>query len=102
MRKGHAGLVNPRDARADSNVDGTTDISDAIATLGFLFLGNPENLACQKAVDVDDSGVLDISDAVYLLGFQFLGGPAPPQPYPACGVDGTTDELTCENFVGCP
>jgi hypothetical protein len=88
--------------RGDANADTKTDISDAIATLGFLFLGSPEKLDCQKAADVDDSGKIDISDAVYLLGYQFLGGPAPPPPYPVCGVDETTDELTCESFAGCP
>jgi hypothetical protein len=92
----------PAFVRGDANGDQKTDVSDAIAVLFFLFLGSTEKPGCQKAADVDDSGVLDISDAVYLLGFQFLGGPAPPRPFPACGADRTSDELTCETFEGCP
>lgn len=94
--------TSARFQRGDANVDGAIDISDAIATLGFLFLGNPSALACEKAADADDNGALEISDAVYLLGFEFLGGWPPPPPYPMCGFDATEDLLTCESFEGCP
>ncbi len=40
-------------------------------------------------------------DAVYLLNFVFAGGPPPAAPFAECGVDPTTDDLTCESFEGC-
>ncbi len=88
--------------RGDSNADGATDLSDAIATLGFLFLGT-EDLPCAKSADANDDGRLDVSDPVYLLGFKFLGGPEPPAPFAACGADAATpDELLCAAFAACP
>ncbi len=66
--------------RSDANDDGEIDISDAIAILGFLFMGNPSELDCQKSADTDDSGFLDITDAIHLLRHLFLGGPAPKSP----------------------
>jgi hypothetical protein len=81
--------------RGDSNADGKLDIADAIATLGYLFLGGAE-LPCLDAADADDSGSLDISDAVRSLNYLFLGAEAPPAPGPdACGEDPTEDELPC-------
>jgi hypothetical protein len=87
--------------RGDSNADGKTDVSDSIAVLGFLFVGDPADLHCRKSADVDDSGVLDISDGIGVLGFLFLGDKAPPAPYPDCGVDGTADPLPCDSFPPC-
>jgi hypothetical protein len=88
--------------RGDANTDGTTNISDAITVLGFLFLGSPQALQCRDAADSNDSGKLDIADAIYLLGFLFLGGPAPPPPHGQCGPDPTEDELECALFTPCP
>ena len=45
----------PTFRRGDSNVDSIVDISDAVHVLGFLFLGDPKELACQDAADADDS-----------------------------------------------
>ena len=87
--------------RGDANVDRNVDISDAVATLGHLFLGQPPQLPCEKAADTDDNGAVDITDAIYLLGFQFLGGPQPPAPFPGCGFDGTPDALECAQFPPC-
>jgi hypothetical protein len=84
------------------NNDARDDLSDDVALLGFLFLGNPTELACAKAADNDDNGRLEISDAVRHLNFKFSGGPAPPAPYNACGPDPTPDRLTCEHGPGCP
>jgi parallel beta-helix repeat protein len=86
--------------RGDANSDGKVDISDAIAVLGYLFLGGAEP-SCLESANADDTSVLDLTDAVYLLGHLFLGGPAPPAPYPGCGLDGTADALGCERFDGC-
>ena len=86
--------------RGEANGNGKLDISDPVATLGFLFLGT-QALPCLDAADVNDSGTVDISDAVYGLGFLFLGGPAPLAPFGACGMDGTPDELDCLRFPPC-
>lgn len=80
--------------RGDGNQDGQVDISDAVATLGCLFLGQ-ECWGCDDAHDSNDDGVRDISDAVYTLGFLFTGGdPLPAPGIDTCGEDPTTDELS--------
>ena len=86
--------------RGDVNADGETDISDAVATLLFLFLGSA-TVPCEKAADADDGGEIDISDAILILGYLFLGEGAPAAPV-SCGEDSTPDDLTCESFAGCP
>jgi hypothetical protein len=91
--------------RGDSNGDGEADVSDAIALLGHLFLGQP-GPGCADAADANDDEDLDISDAIALLGFLFLGAPAPPAPGPEgpCGPDparGRGERLGCEGYAGC-
>jgi len=76
-------------------------LSDPLATLGYLFLGEEEP-PCLDALDSDDSGRVDLTDAVYCLTSQFLAGPPPSAPLPDCGVDMTEDDLGCESFAGCP
>lgn len=80
--------------RADSTGDGTLDISDPVATLGFLFLGAALRV-CPDAADADDSGDLTISDAIYTLNYLFGGGSAPPLPFPDPGPDPTADGTSC-------
>jgi len=88
--------------RGDSNADGATDISDGVATLGFLFQGDSA-LPCEDAADANDDGGVDLSDAVATFNFLFLGGAVPPDPGPAeCGVDPTDDALGCDAFDPCP
>jgi len=88
--------------RGDSNGDASFDLSDAVQTLGFLFLGTPETLSCLDAADSNDDGDVDITDPLHTLGYLFLGTPAPPSPFGACGEDPSTDDLTCESFEPCP
>jgi hypothetical protein len=78
--------------RGDTNADGSFDISDAVFTLSCLFLGTACS-TCPDAADSNDDGRVDVSDAAYLLRWRFLGGAAPPQPFPGCGVDATSDSL---------
>ncbi|MEM7233829.1 MAG: DUF1800 family protein, partial [Planctomycetota bacterium] len=85
--------------RGDANVDQKIDLSDAVGTFGYLFLGG--ELECLDAADSDDSGLLDISDGIFVLTHVFLGGPPPPPPSD-CGVDPTPDGLLCEYFDACP
>lgn len=81
--------------RGDANQTGQVDISDAIATLNYLFFGG-EASPCLDALDSDDSGRVDMTDAIFTLRFLFQGGDTIPPPYPAPGVDPTEDSLACE------
>jgi len=71
--------------RGNANGDSRIDMSDAITTLGFLFLDEPQRINCQDASDTDDNGVIDITDAIYLLNHLFIGGSPPKSPFLACG-----------------
>jgi hypothetical protein len=97
-------VIVPVDAaflRGDANEDGKVDLSDAVYTLGHLFLGSAAP-GCLDAADADDSGTLEITDAIYGLGYLFLGSPAPPEPFPGCNPDPTGDDLGCDGFAACP
>jgi len=71
--------------RGDCNSDAAIDISDAVCTLEWLFLGKEEP-GCVPATNVNGDAGVDISDPVSLLGFLFQGGTAPVFPYPDCGI----------------
>jgi len=74
--------------RGDSNANGGVDISDAVNTLGFLFLGSPTQLFCKDAADSNDDGNVDLSDAVHTLEWLFTGSAIPLAPGPfTAGVD---------------
>ena len=90
-------LAAPDDAsflRGDADRDTDLNITDAVLTLNFLFLGGAD-LTCPDGADSDDSGDVNITDATYSLNFLFLGGPPPPEPYPEPGLDPTDDPLEC-------
>lgn len=91
----------PRFRRGDVTDDGKATITDAIAILSWLFLGEAAPV-CQDSADTDDDGKVILSDAVLLLGWLFLGGtePAPPGPL-ECGVDPVSDELPSCNASAC-
>lgn len=90
----------PAFLRSDTDGSGTTNITDAIALLGYLFLGSREP-GCHDAADVDDNGELQITDALRILNY-LLGGVEPAAPHPACGVDPTdTDTLPCIEQAAC-
>jgi hypothetical protein len=79
--------------RGDANGDGTVDLSDPVAVLGYLFLGG--TLECQDSADADDSGGIDLTDPIFLLGALFLGSATIPPPFPGCGQDPRFDGLSC-------
>ena len=75
--------------RGDADGSHSVELTDAIYTLNFLFLGGP-NPSCEDAADSNDDGALNVSDAVFTLGFLFLGSEPPPFPGPdVSGFDGT-------------
>jgi len=96
-----AEVTLPRFIRGDSDGDGVTDLSDAVALLGFMFLGE-EEIPCRQAGDASDDGLLDISDPIRILTFLFAGGEPIPPPVEACGVDPTGNDLPCASFPRCP
>ncbi len=81
--------------RGDSNGDASVDISDAVATLNYLFVGGGQALACEDAGDVNDDGALNVTDPVYTLSYLFQGGRPPREPFPQEGLDETEDQLRC-------
>ncbi len=83
----------PRFKRSDANADGTTEISDAIYVLSFLFTGG-DAPPCPDAADANDSDDVDLSDGVAILAWLFRGGALPPAPGPGvCGPDPTPSAL---------
>jgi hypothetical protein len=89
--------------RADSNSDGTVDISDAIFTLAYLFQGG-QSPDCQEANDANDDTLLDLSDPVFLLECLFLGRGLHQVPAPGaydCGPDAAFQGLSCDRSP-CP
>jgi hypothetical protein len=85
--------------RGDSNGDGTLDISDAVHTLSFLFLGEAA-LACEDMADSNDDGEVDISDALRTLGHLFECALPPPYPFPDPATDPTQDPFSCGDGEG--
>jgi len=83
--------------RGDTNSDGRVDLSDAVMTLGHLFLGLPAPV-CLDAADADDDAVVNVTDAIYTLLYLFSGGPPPPPPHPAPGLDPTVDGMQCRRL----
>jgi hypothetical protein len=80
--------------RGDANDDGRVDLTDSIATLGFLFMGG-ERIACADAADVTDDGRIDLSDPVAGMEFLFLDRARLTSPFPNPGPDPTPDDLSC-------
>ncbi len=83
--------------RGDANDDGDVDVSDAIATLMFLFVGGGVIVTCEDAADANDDGTVDIADALFTLNFLFASGPALRSPGVAFPwFDPTPDTLGCD------
>ncbi len=91
----HTGVALAVFKRGDADKNDKVDISDAIKTLQYLFLGRIKP-ACLDAADANDDGKVDISDAQSILNYLFLGGPVPAPPGPDhTGYDPTKDNLGC-------
>jgi hypothetical protein len=94
------GTPGVRFRRGDANADGTSDLSDAIFTLSWLFLG-AATPSCLDAADANDDGGIDIADPTFLLNHLFLGGARPPAPSASCGLDPTDDMKGCSEHAPC-
>jgi outer membrane protein assembly factor BamB len=89
-------IERDRFRRGDADGSGKLDLTDAIATLQFLYMGYTAP-TCKDAADTDDSGTLDLTDAISSLQFQFMGGTAPADPGPVdCGEDPTSEDQYTE------
>jgi hypothetical protein len=69
--------------RADADLDGDTDVTDAIVILEHLFEGKPA--PCEEAMDVDRNLRVDVTDPARVLVYLFGAGYAPEPPFPDCG-----------------
>ncbi|MEM7235679.1 MAG: hypothetical protein AAF517_26140, partial [Planctomycetota bacterium] len=91
--------------RGDFEGDGLVNISDAVATFSFLFLGG-EATSCEEAGDVNRDHRIDIADGIALLTYLFGDGPAPSAPGAEdCGLvpvdPWRPDVLPCESYTSC-
>ena len=87
--------------RGDVVPDGIVTITDPIAFLEVLFLG-VGTLPCQDAADTDDSGDLALNDVIVALSALFAGqGPLAAPGMDDCGVDPTSDNLSCLSYDAC-
>ena len=89
--------------RGDSNSDGGVDISDAIASLAFLYLGG-RTPGCMQAADANDDGQVDLSDPVFTLLVLFNPEVDAQFPMPGafgCGPDPSPDSLSCFAYPAC-
>jgi hypothetical protein len=99
---GETAPASPVFHRGDADGNGKLEITDAVRTLGYLYLGQ-EAPPCLDAADAHDNGSLEITDAVRVLGFLYLGQAPPDAPGPPpepCGPD-AGGELGCESYSGC-
>jgi len=83
--------------RGDSNGDDAVDVSDALTTLGYLFLRAAPRPACYDAADANDDGLIDLSDGIAVLNYLFVGTGDLPAPSGTAGSDPTPDLLGCSN-----
>jgi hypothetical protein len=83
--------------RGDSNGDEAVDVSDALTTLGYLFLRAAPRPACYDAADANDDGLIDLSDGIAVLNHLFVGTGDLPAPSGIAGSDPTPDSLGCSH-----
>ncbi|MEC8894710.1 MAG: dockerin type I repeat-containing protein [Planctomycetota bacterium] len=92
---------SPRFLRGDVNSDQSIELTDAIFTLNYLFVGG-RLPTCLDAADVNDNASVELTDAIFILNYLFIGGRLPAAPFPACGQDTTADEIDCATPPNCP
>ncbi len=93
--------------RGDTDGNGALEITDAVAILGFLFLGS-HGPTCMETADANNDSFVGVSDAISVLLYLFGGraSVAPPgPPGDECGVDpdesDSPADLGCAAYSGC-
>ena len=86
--------------RGDVNADGSIDLTDATALLGFLYQSGSRP-PCRKSADLNDDGALNVLDAMLVFQHLFRGLNDIPAPFASCGPDPTADRLDCMSFAAC-
>ena len=67
-----------RDAvRGDYDDNGILDLTDAINSLRYMFIGDIEPPRCHPVLDSNADGTEDVSDPIYVLTHLFIGGDRP-------------------------
>jgi YVTN family beta-propeller protein len=82
--------------RGDCAPSGTLDLSDAVASLDYIFRQTAAP-SCIDACDANGDGVVDVSDGLFTLFFLFAGGRTPGL-YPNC----EPSTGTCAGGFACP
>jgi hypothetical protein len=93
--------------RGDANNDGRVNIADVIwivyHVVPGLGAGGAYELPCQDAGDVNDDESVNLADALSLINYQFKGQAAPATPFPGCGTDTDSTEVSCPDAsTNCP
>ena len=106
-RRGSEGFCYPQEKnsplflRGDVDSDQGIELTDAVFTLNYLFIGG-RIPACLDAADVNDNASVELTDAIFILNYLFIGGRLPAAPFPECGQDTTADDIDCETPPDCP
>jgi len=82
--------------RGDFDGNGTLQLTDAVGTFNFLFLGGA-GPGCRAAADSSGQALVNLTSGVYTLNFLFLGGPPPVAPFPECDRGSLPSDAT----LGC-
>jgi len=90
--------------RGDADGNARHNVSDAVLILQWAVgMALAEPFDCPDAYDADDDGEIRMTDGIFLLMWKFQRGDALPDPFLACGVDTTPDDLDCsESSPSCP
>ncbi len=84
--------------RGDCNGDASVNLSDAVCTLNWLFVGN-QAPGCLAAANTNGDAAANLPDAIHLLNYFFTAGPPPAEPFPACAPSRLAGDRTlgCDN-----
>jgi len=89
-------------SRGDADGNGKINVTDAVHIIQVV-LGNLDAVYdCRDVLDANDDGSANITDAIPVLRWIFQRGDRLPEPFLACGLDATDDDLGCnETSAAC-
>jgi hypothetical protein len=61
----------------DANNDAAVNVSDAVWTINYVFIGGAEPAPRLACGDANGDGAVNVSDAVWVINYVFIGGAAP-------------------------